>query len=98
MKKIRDEINENWIEDWNNFFGKIEDPRIDRKKMYPLNEVIILGLCVIISGAEGWVDVERYGIEKYDWLSKFLKLENGVPSHDTIGRVFSIINPTHFND
>ena len=53
-------------------------------------------ICGVICGAEGWADVELFGKSKHDWLSRFLKLSNGIPSHDTFGRVFSRIDSTQF--
>jgi predicted transposase YbfD/YdcC len=61
-------------------------------------DVLMLGLCVLISGAEGWVEVEAYGKARHDWLKQFLDLPHGIPSHDTIGRIFSMINPNIFQE
>ena len=56
-------------------------------------DIISIAICAVICGAEGWADVELFGRSKYDWLKRFLKLSNGIPSHDTFGRVFSLIDP-----
>jgi predicted transposase YbfD/YdcC len=77
-------------------FGKIEDPRIDRRKQHKLIDIITIAICAVICGAETWVDMEIYGKAKKDWLSKFLELPNGIPSHDTFGRVFAAINQEEF--
>ena len=59
-------------------------------------DIISIAICAVICGAEGWADVELFGRSKYDWLKRFLKLPNGIPSHDTFGRVFSLIDPAQF--
>src|SRR5262249_14006149 len=60
--------------------------------------MIPLTLCAVASGAEGWTDVEVYGIEKQDWLETYLELPNVIPSHDTIGRVFGAMQPATFQE
>jgi len=77
-------------------FDALEDPRIERTKLHPLIDIVTLTVCAIICGAEGPVDIEQYGHEKYDWLKTFLALPNGIPSHDTIGRVLARIDPQQF--
>jgi predicted transposase YbfD/YdcC len=52
----------------------------------------------VICGAEGWVDIENFGKSKKSWLKTFLELPNGIPSHDTFGRVFSLIDPEEFQE
>ena len=71
----------------------VEDPRMDRTKAHALIDIIIIALCAGICGADGWVDVEACGKTKQDWLATFLTLPNGMPSHDTFGRVFVRIDP-----
>lgn len=77
-------------------FSIIKDPRIERTKQYLLVDIIALTICAVISGSEGWEDIEIYGNEKEAWLKIFLELPNGIPSHDTISRLFSRLNPTEF--
>jgi predicted transposase YbfD/YdcC len=79
-------------------FGKLKDPRIERTKRHLLLDIIGLSICAIISGAEGWVDIERYGRSKIDFLKQFLQLPNGIPSHDTIERVFRSLKPEAFQE
>ncbi|MEO1530409.1 MAG: transposase family protein [Planctomycetota bacterium] len=70
-------------------FQNLPDPRVDAgNKKHSLYEMVVITLCATICGAESWTDVERFGSEKYDWFKTFLELENDIPSHDTIGRVF----------
>ena len=77
-------------------FSEISDPRIDRTKYHNLQDMIVVAICAAICGANGWADVERFGKAKTDWLRQFVSLENGIPSHDTFGRVFSMLDPTKF--
>ncbi|MBC8549714.1 MAG: ISAs1 family transposase [Candidatus Brocadiales bacterium] len=79
-------------------FSIIRDPRVNRQKKHNLIDVIIVAICGVISGCDGWVDVEEYGNTKYDWFKTFLELPNGIPSHDTFGRIFSIIDPIKFQE
>ena len=95
-KQFEIEINETWFDDWEAYFGNIVDPRLQRNQLHPLIDVLMLALCAIISGAEGWTDVEKYGKTRESWLKQFLCLPNGIPSHDTIGRVFALIDPKQF--
>ena len=74
-------------------FSAIEDPRIDRNKLHPLESIIFLTICAVLSGCNDWDEIEEYGIEKQDWLEKFIDLPHGVPSHDTINRVFARLKP-----
>jgi predicted transposase YbfD/YdcC len=77
-------------------FSKLEDPRIDRRKRHILSEIIVIAICAVISGSDDWVGIAEFGRDRYDWFKKFLSLPNGIPSHDTFGRVFSLISPTAF--
>jgi predicted transposase YbfD/YdcC len=79
-----------------NHFEEVTDPRVNRGANHPLIEMIFLTLCASICDAEGWVDVERNGNAKLDWLRKFFPFENGIPSHDTLGRVFSRLDTLEF--
>ncbi len=74
-------------------FSELEDPRIERTKRHKLIDIITITICAVISNADGWTEIERYGKSKYKWLKKFLELPNGIPSHDTFARVFSLLNP-----
>jgi predicted transposase YbfD/YdcC len=77
-------------------FSKVSDPRIDRSKEHKLIDIIAIAICAVICGAEGWVDIELFGKSKLPWLKSFLELPNGIPSHDTFGRVFSRIDAQQF--
>jgi predicted transposase YbfD/YdcC len=78
-------------------FNDIEDIRIDRGKKHKLIDIITISICAVVCGADGWIDIEMYGIARKEWLGKFLELQNGIPSHDTFARVFSQISPEEFN-
>jgi hypothetical protein len=75
------------------FFGKLTDPRIERTKRHTLLDIFILALCATLGGANGWVDIERFGRAKLDFFCQFLDLPNGIPSHDTFGRLFARLDP-----
>jgi predicted transposase YbfD/YdcC len=77
-------------------FLKLEDPRIERNKLHKLLDIIIITVCAVICGADNWVEIELFGKKKQEWLRQFLELPNGVPSHDTFGRVFSLLNAEQF--
>jgi predicted transposase YbfD/YdcC len=78
-------------------FSSVSDPRILRKIHHKLIDVIVITLCAVIAGADNWVEIAAFGKEKEQWFIKtFLELKGGIPSHDTFGRVFSLINPEEF--
>ena len=74
-------------------FDSLEDPRIDRAKLYPIGEIFFLVLSAVLVGVKSWRGVETFGDETLPWLRKFMRFSQGVPSHQTIGRVFSIVPP-----
>ena len=78
------------------YFGELDDPRIDRSKRHTLLDIITIALCGIICGADSWVDIELFGKCKEDWFRTFLELPNGIPSHDTFGDVFARLDPEQF--
>jgi len=71
----------------------IGDPRMDRSKRHKLVDILVMALCGFLAGCETWVDVQLFGIAKQKWLRRFLELPHGIPSHDTIGRVFALLDP-----
>lgn len=76
-------------------FAKLVDPRADNKR-HLLMDMIIVAICAAICGAEGWEDVELFGRSKQNWFKTFLKLPHGIPSHDTFGRVFAVLDAQQF--
>jgi predicted transposase YbfD/YdcC len=77
-------------------FGGLQDRRIDRTKRHLLVDIVCLSICAVIAGAEGWEDIEEFGKQKADWLRTFLQLPHGIPSHDTIARVFRLLDSDEF--
>ncbi len=77
-------------------FVSISDPRSERRTRYDLAELLTVAVCTVLSGVDDFVDIERWAEGKIDWLRGFMKLEHGIPSHDTIGRVFGMIAPDEF--
>ena len=80
------------------YFADLPDPRIDRCKAHQLNDIIVIAILAVICGAEHFTEMEAFAEATEDWLKTFLKLENGIPSHDTFARVFALISPTAFNE
>lgn len=77
-------------------FAALEDPRVDRTKLHPLQSVVVIALCAVICGAETWDEIAEFGRAKAKWLGTFLELPNGIPSHDTFNRVFQALDPKQF--
>jgi predicted transposase YbfD/YdcC len=77
-------------------FSSMIDPRIERSKDHLLFDIMVIAVCAVVCGADGWVDIAAYGTSKQAWLKTFLSLSNGIPSHDTFGRVFSLLDPEQF--
>ncbi len=75
------------------FFENLTDPRLNRTKRHALLDIIILAVCATLGNANGWADIERFGKAKLDFFRSFLELPNGIPSHDTFGRVFALLDP-----
>ena len=74
-------------------FKEIDDARIQSMTEYPLHEILLVAFLAVLANASGWNEIERFGISNQKWLRKFLELKNGILSHDTIRRVFSLIDP-----
>jgi len=77
-------------------FNSIEDPRIDRHKDYPIGEIVFLALYGSLAGFDSWRAIEIMGNERLNFLRRFFEYKNGIPSHQTIGRVFSLLRPEVF--
>jgi len=78
------------------YFAEVEDPRIERTKKHKLEDIFFIAISGVICGANDWANIEMFGKAKEDWLRKYLELPNGIPSHDTFGRVFQQIDPAQF--
>lgn len=75
------------------YFAELPDPRVSRTQKHLLKDILVIAVLAAIAGAQGWEDIENYGISKQQWLEEFLELPNGIPSDDTFRRVFERINP-----
>ncbi|HEV2581218.1 MAG TPA: ISAs1 family transposase [Ktedonobacteraceae bacterium] len=91
-------MEERELRDLETIFAQVEDPRIERTKRHRLRDIIIIAICGMICGADGWVGIEEFGKAKEAWLAERLDLPNGIPSHDTFGRVFALIDPKQFEE
>jgi len=83
---------------WLKHFEALPDPRIERHKKHLLMDILVLTLCAVICGALSWESIEDYGHRQQAWLKTFLLLPNGIPSHDTIARVFSLLDAKTFSE
>lgn len=79
-------------------FSVMADPRVERTRHHNLIDILVIAICGVISGCENWVEIVQFGEAKKEWLSGFLELPDGIPSHDTFGRVFSLIDPEQFQN
>lgn len=77
-------------------FSDVQDPRQQGKVEHPLINIIFITICGTLCGADNWVAIEAFGNAQMTWLSRYLNMENGVPSHDTLGDTFATINPEQF--
>jgi len=77
-------------------FEALADPRVDRTKDHALIDVLVIAVCTLLCGGEGFNDMEDFGRAKAEWFRTFLKLTNGIPSHDTFNRVFAALDPKEF--
>ncbi len=79
------------------YFSDLSDPRLDNHNHRPnLQDILLSAILGSICGADGWAEISRFGETKHEWLKTFLEFPNGIPSHDTFGHVFSLINPDLF--
>jgi predicted transposase YbfD/YdcC len=78
-------------------FAALPDPRIDRTKLHPFINILFIALCAVICGADSFTEMEDFGRVKRKWLSRYLDLTHGIPSHDTFARVLSRLDPEAFS-
>jgi len=74
-------------------FESLTDPRMERRKLHKLHDIIFITIAAVICGCDEWNDIEEFGQIRYEWLRTMLELPHGIPSHDTINRVFSLLDP-----
>ena len=77
-------------------FAALPDPRIERSKQHSLVSIVAVALSAVLAGADSFYEIETFGGTKREWLEGFLELKNGIPSHDTFNRVFSLLDPAQF--
>jgi predicted transposase YbfD/YdcC len=77
-------------------FGTLRDPRLRRRRLHELLDIIAIAICAIIGNADTWPDIVTFGKSHRAWLKRFLPLTNGIPSHDTFERVFDLLDPQAF--
>lgn len=77
-------------------FADLPDPRHARGRLHRLSDLLAIAICAVVCGADGWVAVAHFARAKQKWFATFLDLANGVPSHDTFGRVFAALDPDAF--
>lgn len=77
-------------------FVGIRDPRQAKKVEHDLVELLVIAVCGVLAGADDFVEIEEWAKEKHDWFKRYLRLEHGIPSHDTFGRVFAAIDAEAF--
>ncbi|TWT84103.1 Transposase DDE domain protein [Planctomycetes bacterium CA13] len=77
-------------------FQHVEDPRVEGRITHSLHSILFIVVCATIADADGPAEIEEFAIQKRDWLERFIDIEDGIPSHDTIGRVLAVIKPIQF--
>jgi predicted transposase YbfD/YdcC len=76
----------------------IKDPRSQKNQRHPLQSIMFIAICAVVSGAESWVEMEKFGEMKKEWLAQYVDLTHGIPAHDTFGRVFALLDPKEFQE
>jgi predicted transposase YbfD/YdcC len=75
------------------YFSELTDPRVERNREHLLEEILLIAIAAVLSGAESWNDLAEYGKSKQEWLKTFLTLPSGIASHDTFNRVIAALDP-----
>ena len=86
----------NSVKSFQEYFGDLKDPRVERARRHELLDIIILAVCAVICDSNTWVDIADFCRVRLKWFQSFLHLPHGIPSHDTFGRVFALLNPEEF--
>jgi predicted transposase YbfD/YdcC len=79
-------------------FKGLPDPRVERSKDHELIDILVIAVCTLLCAGQSFNDMEDFGLAKQEWFKTFLKLRNGIPSHDTFNRVFAALDPKAFVD
>lgn len=85
------------VESIHEHFAEVNDPRQQGKVDHPLIDIIFITICGVLCGADNWVAIEAFGNAQAEWLSQYLKLEKGIPSHDTLGKTFAVLDSEQFS-
>src|ERR1044071_5486480 len=81
------------------YFAKVDDPRVvDRNFRHKLEDIFAITILAVICGADNWVEIGNFASSKEAWLREFLELPNGIPSHDTLERVFAVLDAAVFEE
>lgn len=78
------------------YLSIVRDPRLDRKKLHRLSDILFLSVCAGLCGCDTWEDIYDFAVIRESWLKQYILLPHGIPSPDTIARVFSLLDPTEF--
>ena len=85
-------------EDLKACFEGLQDPRVIGRTTHPLEAILFLTLCAVLCGMDDWESIEQWGNNRVQWLSEFIDVSNGIPSHDTISRVFAALDSALFQE
>ena len=80
------------------YIGKLDDPRAPYNQKHKFIDIVTITILGTLCGADSWNEIEEWGEANEEWLEKFLDLDNGIPSHDTINRVFQMIDTDKFHE
>lgn len=78
--------------------SKVQDPRTGYYIAHPIEEILVMAVCAIFAGAESFVEIVEWAETKQAWLRNFLPMRNGIPSHDTVNRLFRLLDPAQFEE
>jgi len=78
------------------WFGNLNDPRVQGRKKHLLIDIVMLAFCAVVANCDDWHEIELFAKHHEDWFRQFLRLPNGIPSHDTLERVFDRLDPVAF--
>lgn len=76
--------------------SRLPDPGVERSREHELTDLLVIAVCTLLVGGESFYDMEDFGHAREEWLRGFLRLPNGIPSHDTFNRLFQALNPAAF--
>jgi predicted transposase YbfD/YdcC len=97
MINFRQGIAMNLTDTFFSHFEALEDPREDNHKvLHKFHDILVIAILATLCGADGWTEICEFAEAKLEWLESFLELPNGIPSHDTFGRIFSLLDPETF--